>query len=86
MKLLRIRTEGETKGKEDKIKNMEERLKLREGINVRGLYKRGLPWFRRGPYESNVDERLGKLYIKPAAEMSYVAVISFLKNTFGIGR
>jgi hypothetical protein len=66
------------------VEELESRLKIRESIRVPKVYKRGLPWFKPKPYESDIIDRLAKYYIKPAAEGSYVAVVGFLKEKFGM--
>jgi hypothetical protein len=70
---------------EKKIAEMETMIGYMEAGPSFGEKLKGFVGYR-GPYEWNINERLAKYLIKPMAESSYVALIGFLKDKFGVGR
>jgi hypothetical protein len=55
-------------------------------IKIRKFPELPIKFFKRGPYESNFEDRITKYHLKPMAELRYAPVVAFLKEKMGIGR
>ncbi len=78
--------EKNIKDQEDAVKDVETQMDYMygSGESISDKLKAAIGY--RGPYEWNINERLAKYLIKPMAESSYVALVGFLKEKFGVGR